>query len=311
MSWIVTWPGAVALSSRNDANVRNALNFFARTREISPASPIHRAIVGFWRVWKSSNASMLSRTVRAVQTILLTLPGPWFISATTLYRRSGRPLKSWLLTMSERGIRSATSGTRRSVSNSTSTYGVEKAVAVSNSCTRSPSGSVDSPPSNSGRHVTTHGTVAAWSRTSICGASLNRSTRSSTMSAPASAASAMSRFACATSFTKMVTQRWVTRTILVHARRERRAGGGHEQFDLLLRRLARLPQRQPQVARVHSRDAHRVLDAGRVAVEEHRPHEREQPPVQGAGLGVVAVLGEPHERLDVAGDQVRQHADHA
>jgi len=100
MSRIETCPGAVPESSASEANVRNAPNFFASTREIIPASPMHRAIVGFWRCWRISNASRLSRIVRAVQTILLTLPREAFISRRRFASRAGRPVKSWLLTTS-------------------------------------------------------------------------------------------------------------------------------------------------------------------------------------------------------------------
>src|SRR4051812_45227724 len=56
--------------------------------------------------------------------------------------------------------------------------------------------------------------------------------------------------------------------------RERRTRRGHEQFDLLFRALAGLDQWQAEFAGVHAGDAHRVLDADRVAVEEDRLDQR-------------------------------------
>src|SRR5436305_291343 len=54
---MVTWPGAVSEPVEREAKVRNAPNFLARMRLMMPASPMQRAMVGFWRVVRSSKAS--------------------------------------------------------------------------------------------------------------------------------------------------------------------------------------------------------------------------------------------------------------
>src|SRR5438477_238002 len=57
MSSMLTWPGAVSASFERLANVRNAPNFLARMRLMIPASPMQRAMVGFWRGRRISNDS--------------------------------------------------------------------------------------------------------------------------------------------------------------------------------------------------------------------------------------------------------------
>ena len=56
----------------------------------------------------------------------------------------------------------------------------------------------------------------------------------------------------------------------------------HLLLDLLLRRFARLPQRQAHLAGVQAGELHRVLDADGVAVEEQRLDQREEPAVDAA-----------------------------
>ena len=62
--------------------------------------------------------------------------------------------------------------------------------------------------------------------------------------------------------------------------------------DRLLGLLARLPQRQAQLAGVQAGELHGVLDADGVAVEEQALDQREQPVMDLGRLGELAVQGQ-------------------
>ncbi len=100
ISATVTCPGAVADSGSSGANVKNAPNFLAKTRLISPASPMHKAIVGRDGWISSFSASRFSRIFPARQTILFTSAGSAFISPMILLRSLGLAEKSWALIIS-------------------------------------------------------------------------------------------------------------------------------------------------------------------------------------------------------------------
>lgn len=69
---MVGCPDAVAVFWSNVAKVSEAPNFFDRMREARPSSPMQSAMVGLNRDSKISKTSMLSRSDRGVQTILMT-----------------------------------------------------------------------------------------------------------------------------------------------------------------------------------------------------------------------------------------------
>lgn len=80
------------------ANVRNAPNFGARTRVITPASPMQSAIIGLGRSRSEPKASMQSRTLRARHATLATAHASAApIAATWRDSAAGRPEKSFAL----------------------------------------------------------------------------------------------------------------------------------------------------------------------------------------------------------------------